>query len=96
VTKLYIFPNKLKNTDKSVGGEIALGAVKGARHDKNLRTIGINCSHFFRQNYSYQKSLSAKDFRWICYQNWLCPWSLKKILLSLSIFRRPWKFLNSC
>jgi len=34
-----------------------------------------------------QTSLSAKDFPWVCYQNWLCPWSSKNILLSLSIFR---------
>ena len=33
--------------------------------------------------------------KWICYQISLCPWFLKNILLSLNIFRRPWKFFNS-
>jgi len=43
-----------------------------------------------------QTSVCALDFPWICYQNPLCSWSLKNMLLSLSIFRRPWKFLHSC
>jgi len=38
---------------------------------------------------------SPKDCPWIRYQNSLCSWSLKNILLSLNILRRPWKFLNS-
>ena len=42
-----------------------------------------------------QTSLSPKNCPWICYQNSFCPWFLKNILLSLNIFRRPWKFLNS-
>jgi len=36
------------------------------------------------------------DFLWICYQNWLCPWFLKNILLPLRIVARRWKFFNNC
>jgi len=41
-----------------------------------------------------QTSLSAKDFLWICYQNSLFSWSLKNILLSLSIDVVAGKFLR--
>jgi len=39
--------------------------------------------------------LERQGLSWVCYQNWLYHWYLKNILLSLSIFRCPWKFLNS-
>jgi len=35
------------------------------------------------------KVARRQDLPWICCQNWICPWSLINILLSLSIFRRP-------
>jgi len=48
---------------------------------------------------NFKNSIQVKVARrpwapWICYQNVLCPWLSKKILLSLNISLRPWKFLN--